>query len=402
MHCPSYRINPFVSLLSSLLLALLLVAACGGRPPRAPQGVYDTPEHHFQAGVKFLDKEEYRRAEQEFASALALNGDYGPAMAGKGALMAVDGVEDQARDLIDRGWDYADGTKQELAVIVMQIRCLTYLGRFGRLNSEELADEALDAYEDGLDLVEDEPGLEDPALHYYMGEAYFQALRLDSAEDMFTRVLSLGRGMETEADEALKKAQKVRRAAPRTTAGMRIALVDELSRADMAALLVEELDIERFLGRTSKDKPADFTPPSAPELASYNPPPSQSIVDILNHPLRSDMEVVINYGLRGLRPYPDNLFKPNEKLNRAEAAMIFEDVIVRAQKDSGLATRFIGQESPFTDIRGDHAAFNAVMVCTSKGLLSPDMHGAFGAKENISGVDAVLAVHRLREALGAF
>ena len=56
-------------------------------------------------------------------------------------------------------------------------------------------------FDDAMDLIDDDPKLEDPALYYYQGEAYLQALRFERAEDMFNRTVRLGRGMEDKAKQ---------------------------------------------------------------------------------------------------------------------------------------------------------------------------------------------------------
>lgn len=71
------------------------------------------------------------------------------------------------------------------------------------------------------------------------------------------------------------------------------------------------------------------------------------------------------------------------------------------QKDEG----WLGHVSPFADVRNDVPCFNAVMVCTTRGIIEPrrcvrqDIFDPGGA---VSGADALLAIRRLNEDLGIF
>src|SRR4030065_710179 len=82
------------------------------------------------------------------------------------------------------------------------------------------------------------------AAYYFMGLAYKAGLEFDLAGQMFTKVIELKSGYMEEADGQLKFLQKVQRAMPGTTTGKQIALVERLTRADAAALFIEELRID--------------------------------------------------------------------------------------------------------------------------------------------------------------
>jgi len=386
-------------------LVVLLLAACGGKEPRAPRGVMDSPEHHYRAGMHFLDAKEPARAIQEFNKALQLDPEYGPALAGKGLAKAMQGGDD-ALDHVEDGEDEARTPEEELRALVARIRALTAMAADNRMDAEELVEESEDAFDDAMDLIEDHPRLETPELYFYQGEVYLQALRLERAEEMYRRVLDLDRGMQDKARARWKLVQKVRRAAPQTHIGLEIALVDRLSRADMAALLVEETGFERFLDRTRGSTDTAFKAPEGPAEVWGREQGAQRggrMSDVPGHPLSADIEIVTAYGIRGLAPFPDGTFRPDQELTRAEVAMILEDVLVRASNEPELATRYIGQTSPFDDLRADHPAFNAAMLTTTRGLLESGVRsGAFEPLAPVSGVDALLAVKRLKEELQVF
>ena len=50
--------------------------------------------------------------------------------------------------------------------------------------------------------------------------------------------------------------------------------------------------------------------------------------------------------------------------------MMIEDILIRIAGDRTLATRYVGNRSPFPDLRADLPYFNAVMaVVTSRGIM---------------------------------
>jgi len=358
----------------------------------------DTPEHHYRSGMYYLDKKDPKTALTAFEKALELDPEYGPAQAGKGLAKAMLGEKD-AMDHIEDGLDQARTPAEEIRAMLARMRANIQQARDGKMSDEDLVESCEDTYDDARSIMDKKPELEDPALNLVMGEAYLQALRFDRAEEMFDRVVRLGRGQTDEAKALWELVQKVRRAAPETLIGKRIALVREVTRADMAALLVEELGFSNFMTRTGKPASAAFQPPALGKgLASKE----ARVVDIASHPLRLDIQMVVEYGFRGLKPFPDNTFKPNATLTRAEVAMILEDVLVKATNDMALATKFIGQDSPFSDLRADHPAFNAAMLCTTRGLLPSSARGGFGPVETVPGVDAVLAMKKMKSDLRVF
>jgi hypothetical protein len=90
-------------------------------------------------------------------------------------------------------------------------------------------------------------------------------------------------------------------------------------------------------------------------------------------------------------------------MTKVEVALLYEDIIVRATGNENLASEYIGQESHIPDVPGSHYAFNAIMLCTTRGLLETDLRtGAFYPEKTISGVDALLSIKKLKEMLRLF
>lgn len=389
MRAPSWK-----SLLVMVLAIGLAVLAsgCSGKAERAPVGVMDNPGHHFMNGLALLDQGSFGKAGEQFDHALAVDAEYPPALAGKGAVLVASG-DSEGYDLIDEARSSAEKWPADVRMWpeIMQVRALSADAAARRISVQEFLDRAVPVHETAVAIAPERP---EP--YFYMGEALVSVLEFGPAEGMYRKVLELERGYENRASERWKLVQDVNRAAPGTTAGKRIALVESLTRADMAALLTEELGVEKFYGRTEQDAPAGYAPPEY-HVAASDP------VDIDSHPLAEDIRKVLRYGVRGMELFPGGTFRPQVAVTRAEAAMMFEDVIVRATGRAELATKYIGTGYGLPDVSADHPAYNAIMLCMARGVMTADLRsGRFRPLDTVSGVEALLAIRRLKRDLSLF
>ena len=81
--------------------------------------------------------------------------------------------------------------------------------------------------------------------------------------------------------------------------------------------------------------------------------------------------------------------------------MMVEDILIKVTGDNALATKFIGQVSPFPDLRSDLPYFNAVMVLTSRGIMEARefTSGEFAPLKPVPGADALLVIRKFKEEL---
>jgi tetratricopeptide (TPR) repeat protein len=380
---------------------LCLLAACAAKE-RAPRGVMDTPEHHAKAAKRLLDQGEVARAGQEFDLALELDHDYGPALAGKGLVMALQGEDlDAAFSLTEEGVQEADGDEQKVQALLFEVRARAAVlkGQAQPAGVQYKPDwrlmKTVRADAKRAKLLEPQ----NPAIPFYYGEAALYALEFDEAAEQYSQVMALKSGFEQQADQRWRLLQKARRAAPVTDLGKSIVLVEELSRADMAGLLAEELNIARFYTKTTPITEAAFKTPEQAEDEGETVVPE----DIAGHPLQADIEEVVQYGVQGLEVYPDGDFRPDEHVSRVELALMLQDLIVRAMRDDELSTKHVGQKSPFPDLPSSHPAFNAAMVVTTRGLMGADKDfGRFRPGDPVAGVDALLSIRELKRVLSPF
>jgi tetratricopeptide (TPR) repeat protein len=376
------------------IVLTLALAACAGAP-RQPVGLMDTPVHHADLAGAFLDQGEYAKALAEYNRALELAPKHAPSLAGKAVALAWLKQKEESEKAMDQAESAAETDADKLVLAVCKLRQLVAQARLGVLDRTELPPATTKIFKKGRALDE-----RSAPLYLHAGEAWLEALDFAQASAMYTRVLELGGNLVEKARQRLDLVAKVQRAAPGSLVGKEIALVPAISRADMAALLVQELGAVKLYRRTAPAPAAGFVPPvDSPKLRYEESGPP----DAAGHPLRQDIALVLELGVKGLERMPDGTFQPKSPLTRAEAAMIWEDVIVRATGDTALATQYVGGVSPFADLGSDHPAFNAAVLATTRGIMDAGARGGrFEPLGPVSGADALLSIKRLKDALNVF
>ena len=374
-------------------LCLLALTACGPQPVKQ-QSEMDTPEHHVSSGYKYLNAGKYDDAFREFDRARQLDPKFSPAFVGLGLTAAYQQSYEDALEFMNTAKKTAKGDAQTYDVPVGFMR-IYYMGQ-AQIDDNWLR-KVRGYYHDAIAVSEDRPDA-----YYFMGLAYKVSYEFRKSVIEFTRVLDIGKGYMAEADLEYKLVQKIERAMPGTTVGKRIALLEAITRADLAALFIEELKIDDLYRR--KAKRTFDTGFKAPGQAAAGATGPALPADITTHVLKADIEAVIAMGIKGLQPFPDGTFKPDTNVTRAEYAMIIEDILITITGDASLATQFIGNRSPFPDLRSDLPYFNAVMVCTSRGILEAvDVGtGEFKPTGLISGADALLSIRALKSQVNQY
>ena len=370
-----------------LFATVMLIASCGPKA-RVATSQLDTPEHHTYTGLKLLGEEKYADAQREFELAIQLDAKYSKGYTGIGLVKIYTGDFDAALDYLKKGWNKANTDEDRIFVYVSRIRYYTQ----SKIEKKwlKLAKNQFD------DVIKLDPR-HAPA-YYFMGLSYKAGLDFNMAGQMFTKVLELKSEYVAEADIQWNFLQKVQRAMPGTTTGKQIALVERLTRADAAALFMEELKIDvLYKKRTPKTFDTSFKDPEKATAKTIK----ITAKDIADHPLRTDIEGILQLGVRGLENYPDGNFHPGELVTRAAYAMMLEDILIKVTGDNSLAIKFIGTTSPFPDLRADLPYFNAIMVVTSRGIMeAKDMTtGEFAPLSPVAGVDALLIIRKFKDEL---
>lgn len=395
----------------ALLVFSLGMVGCAATPKsRQPASKLDDPAHHALRGRDLIKENRWNEARREFRLALEINNTYAPALAGQALVTAQErtlaGKSDREKDkllekaegLYNGAYEHAKNERELAHVHVMTIRVWTMLK-----THKNWLKEAEDHFKNAVEIYEDNVPLRtfraEP--HFYLAQAYHAAAQYSKAEAQYQEVLKLNLGFTREAEAALEQIQKIMRAEPGTRLGARIARSSALTRGDMAALLVEELRLPQLYGRDgSQVKQNKFNPPNR-QFVSQQRRDMPAATDIDDHPLKSDIAQVLEIGVRGLEPSPQHLFYPDKIITRAEYAIMLEDILIQVTKDRALARRFVGDTSPWPDVRSDAYYYNAARTLISRNIMSVihQTRGEFGPGLPIHGSDALLGIRTLKSEL---
>ena len=401
-------------LCSILLLGML---GCSTSPKiRTQQGSMDTAQHHVLRGNDKIEQENWTAALEQFDLALSLDPEFSSALAGKALVQAYqtsqdgrtqerqDQLRSDAQDGLSKAFDTAQTPKEQAYANVAGIRILNFLKSDGWLSDAEgYFSDAVSLFEDNVDLRDGRA-----SAYFYMANAYRDSLEFGKASDHYRKVLEFNRDFTAKASTSLELLDKIIRAQPGSRHGKIIALVPRIGRADLSALLIEELHLARLYERNNSAS-------GKPDL-SYRSPNKNFVPigerkrdvpvasDIMEHPLKIDIEEVLNLGVRGLEANPQHLFFPNRELTRAEYALVLEDVLIQVTQDKRLGTRFVGQPSPWPDTRADAYYYNAARTLVSRSIMSVSnkTRGLFGPNLPVHGADALLSIRLLKNELQSY
>jgi phage antirepressor YoqD-like protein len=390
--------------------AMFLFAGCSGPQVRS-SSPEDNPQHHYLTGMTALENGKVALAQEKFERAIYLDERYAKAYAGLAIVSA-----EKVRELTDAGFrqvetdrifenlkkaeKFADKTDDEFEYYIAKIRVHTLI------KNKDWLDESEDAFKAGGKLKVDERALTyyqgTEALTYFIGVADLEGVEFQKARDRFADVLNAKREgkWHEKADRAWKKTDKIVRAMSGITVGdvaKKLAVKDAVSRADLAALLIDEMKLEKlFAGRIPvashvTGMKAEFTP-----------------ADVVTHPFKEEILTMMKWNVRGLEPKFDEttqayLFKPVDSVSRGEMAFIMEDVLIKLTNDEKIATAYFGQEkSPFPDVRNTSLFYNAVMNMTTRGIMEGELSGEFRVNDPIDGAEALLAVRVLKQRINIY
>ena len=179
-----------------------------------------------------------------------------------------------------------------------------------------------------------------------------------------------------------------------------IATKESINRADLAALMVIDLPLDRIFRGPEDTRPPEFMTPDRMMDGQSNVrlgPELKDITDIDGNWAESYIRRVVELGI--MDQAPDGSFAPQEPMTRAETAVAIQAILIKALRDQSLATRFVGNSSAFNDVPSSHYAFNAITLVTSRRIMSGSSDGSFGLMEPVRGSEALLAIRALKSQL---
>lgn len=353
----------------------------------------DTPQHHVMNGNTLLASEKIDVAFYEFNRARELDPEYAPAYMGLGLVEAYRGDFASGLETLKTARRHVRGDDQKRSLSVAHMR--VYI----------LGGERID--KDWLKRVEEEfsaariGGSDDPELYYYMGIAYKSSLKFAKASEQFKIVHQLNKGFSSKAERELALIQKIEKAMPGSTYGKKIAILEQITRAEAAALFIKELIVhEAYVSKS----PQKSVPPdkNLEKMKEAGPDAGVALAtDIDDHALKAEINAVIEIGIKGLQPFPDGTYRPNQTVSRAEFAVMLEDILIRILGSEKIGNRISGVASPFWDVDKNAPYFKAVMTCTTRNVMTTE--GArtrkFDPMGPVSGIDALLSIRALKSQL---
>ena len=372
----------------SIILALyLLVPACGPKPI-PPESPLDTAPNHYQRGMEKIDQGDLWGALQEFERAGALDPKYPGVQVGTALVAMEQGDFWKARQAVEKAI-HQDGDFIDAHIAAGRI-----ISREG-ISREEPPEKWLSPALRAFDQAQKKDPA-NPAVHFFKGQALFAGFQFPEARDAFSRVIEINRGNWVAAAMAkMRTIQMIERAAPGSKVGKKIALVPQITRAELGVLLIEELRLPELVEKRG----------ALPESTTFRSPQGAATTaetgsaDIEGSWARPWIEEILALGVSGLERFPDGSFQPDLPITRADYAMVNQGLLIMLSGDSALATRYIGETSRFPDVRGDFYAYNAIALSTERGIMEAERRsGAFRPGDPVSGSEALLMMRELQNA----
>ena len=360
------------------ILSLIFIISCGTKP----QSDVDTPEYHFKAGMRAIENGDFQQAIKSFQRSVDLDKKFALGYGGLGLAHANLGNNKDAKNFASKC--ASRGSKDPEALSLSAQVWITL-----RSSEKRWFKRAEDYLKTALKRDKEHEGSQ-----YWFGVAYLYNYQFDEAEDYFRKVVNKRGEYSGKADSKWKLSQKIVRAMPGTPAGKKVALKERINRADLAVLFAEELKIGVLFDRMPVQSSGFQTPSQASQTATVVVPN-----DSRDHWAETWIKDMIRYGIMNVEP--DGNFYPDDDINRANYAMAVQRLLVVATRDESLETKYFGEaQSRFSDVPASHFAYNAMAICTERGIMEIDMmNNRFNPTGDVTGADALLIIRNLQNSL---
>ena len=360
------------------IITLIFLNSCATKP----ESDVDTPEYHFKAGMRAVDNGDYQQAIKSFQRSVDLDKKFALGYGGLGLAHANLGNNKEAKDFASKC--ASRGSKDPEALSLSGQVWITM-----RSSEKRWFKRAEDYLEKALKRDKEHEGS-----MYWFGVAHLYNYQFSEAEDYFRSVVEKRGDFAGKADAKWKLSQKIVRAMPGTPGGKKVALKERINRADLAVLFAEELKIGVLFDRMPVQSSGFQTPSQANQTATVTVPN-----DSRGHWAETWIKDMIRYGIMNVEP--DGNFYPDDDINRANYALAVQRLLVVATRDESLETKYFGEaQSRFSDVPASHFAYNAMAICTERGIMEIDMMtNRFNPAGDVTGADALLIIRNLQSSL---
>ena len=359
---------------------LAVMAGCAGKI--VPQSATDTPQNHYTTGLQLLEKSDVVKAREHFERAVKLNKKSPLGYTGMAFLELVrsqyDTALDCAQKAVDRDPSFADAC-------AVRGRILTV-----RKRGEHWYEEARQSLDRAYELAPD-----DQRVLHYLGECCLKARKYTEAAQWFEKAAVVDGAYTEDARERASLVRAIIEVDLVSERGCFVALKCTIDRSDFAVVLLDEFLLKQKL---EAGRPVVYNLIyDDGDLRGQSTRP----LDVDAHPARNAILEIIPYHIPDLDVFPNGYFYPDKVMTRAQAAVVFQAVLVLLKNDDNIATRYIGSPSPFVDVRGDYYAFNAIITCVNERVLFPDTASErFSPDGTLSGVEALKMIRDLERLIG--
>ena len=292
------RLFPVVSI-------LFYISACAVKPASD----LDSPEYHHKAGMRHVEMGQYNEALTSFNRATDLDKKFAPAYAGMGIAYANMADKKKAKKNAGKAQDLAGKDPDVLTLCARVWIDLRHQEKKWYKDAGKLLKKALKRKKNHEGAT------------YYTGELYLYQYEFSQAEDHFRKVVEMKGEYSAKADKMWQMSQKIVRAMPGTLAGKKVALHEEITRADLAVLLAEELKISTLIERQTTPSSGFQTPE---EMRAANAP-AGGPSDSKDHWAEVWINELSRYGV--LEGAPGQPFYPDEPINRAEYCIAIQRLL---------------------------------------------------------------------------
>jgi len=358
---------------------LILSFGCAKKQTLSPGGLMDTPQAHYTEGKRLLKLGEVNEARKEFNRAIQLDKKYAPGYEGMGLVYLemkdVKLAEKYMKKAIDLDSEFVP------AMIGMGRILMTKGNNKGAIKWFNKVIKIDPTYEEA---------------YIYKAGVYVAMKMYDKAEETYSEGMKKLPNSQ-ELNDKWQVMQDMRRAAaglpPQYLA---IARAPAITRADLAALFVVKLNLDKITKKPGPPEQKKFYAPEQKEIMGKPESKTRTMVpqDVKDNWAKHYIMKVMSLGI--MEPFPDGNFYPNKPITKANFAMAVQNLLAGLLKDPTLTTRFIGNTSPFPDVPNSHYAFNAIMLVTTRGIMKAKLDGTFGLSDNVKGKDALLIMKRVK------
>ena len=268
--------------------------------------------------------------------------------------------------------------------------------------AREEYDDAIDEFEDAIDDIKGAKSVKNKKTvkkdaYYWMGTTYKRWGKYIKAQTSFQKILEID-NTDTRAGLAIKELAEYQAAVAGQSPELRkIATQKEITRSDVAVLFVTELPLDKIFRKSPAKQGIKFKAPGKKIMGKIESQPEtgNSPADVAeNHWAKSFIDKALEKGI--ISSYPDGTFRPDHKVNRAELAMLIQQFMVKAYDDRSIETKHFGDASPFADVLNTSPVFNAIMVVSTRGVMTGMDDGTFRPLDVVSGAQSLNIIRNLK------